>query len=89
MLLDLRLDTSFDASNPVSHRIDATLVGISFLQRSELLLAEIESLAPVHALRLAGLDDNLLGVLTLSQHFLDVYVNPWYLSKKPCPLFIN
>ena len=72
MLLDLGLDASLDTSNPVSHRIDAAFVRVGLLERSELLLTEIESLAPVHAFRLAGLNDNLLRVMTLSQHFLDV-----------------
>lgn len=89
MLLDLRLDAGFDTGDPISHRVNATLMRISLLERSELLLAEIESLAPVDALRLTSLDEDLLWVLTLGQHVLDIYVNPAYLSKKPCSLFIN
>ena len=89
MLLDLGLDAGFDASHPVSHRIDAILVRIGLFQRSELLLADVESLAPVDTFRFAGLYDLLLWVLSLGQHVLDIWVNPLYLSKLPCSVFIN
>ena len=68
MSLDLWLGASLDAGDVVSGWIDAVLVWISFFERSQLGLTEVQSSLPVDALWLASLHYQRLRVLPLSKH---------------------
>lgn len=75
VLLDFRLGASFNASNPVSHWVEAGHVRVGLSDSLEFLFAQVESLLPVNAFWLAGLHNEWLRVLSLLQHVLDgVYI---------------
>ena len=70
--MDDWLSASFDASNPVTHWVDARLGWVDLDDVLELLLASVELASPELTVWLALLHDKWLWILTVLKHLVDV-----------------
>lgn len=72
MVVDKGLSASFDAGDPVTHGVEAGLGGVDLDDVFELGFAALELALIVHAVGLALLEQERLGVLTGFNHVFDV-----------------